>query len=163
MPVFISHRTADDYIARRVYLRLKFHHNIECYIDDIDGQLRQASGTAAVTGLIIRRVNECTNLLAIVTENTKGSWWVPFEVGVARQAPRIITTYTNQSDGDMPEYLLEWPRLRGENAIDLYAEYYKRQRVLLESRVLKKRGTEYEQRETVDSFHRQLKTALRQP
>ncbi len=114
MPVFISHRTADDEIAKAVYQRLRFHHNIECYIDDIDEELRRARGTAVVTSLIVERLNACTNLLAIVTQNTQGSWWVPFEVGIARQAPRVITSFTNQRDSAMPEFLLEWPRLRGE-------------------------------------------------
>ncbi|QDT29888.1 hypothetical protein Enr10x_52450 [Gimesia panareensis] len=39
MPVFISHRSADDDIAQDVYTRLRFHHGIDCYLDDIDEKL----------------------------------------------------------------------------------------------------------------------------
>lgn len=38
MPVFISHTTADDFIANRVHRRLKDIHNMTCYIDDMDKQ-----------------------------------------------------------------------------------------------------------------------------
>lgn len=162
MPVFISHRTADDGIAQEVARRLKYHHNITCYVDDIDAELGRARGTAAVTGLIVQRLTSCTNLLAIVSQNTKGSWWVPFEVGVARQAPRVITTFTDQADSQLPEYLLEWPRLRGQQAVDTFARYYKQQQRLLNEEVLEKRASASQQLRTVDDFHRQLKTALGQ-
>ena len=96
MPVFISHRTADDVVARTVHDRLTRVHRIQCYLDDLD---REAHRTSKITALIVDRLKSCSNLLALVTRNTKGSWWVPFEVGVARQAPRIITSYTDLSTG----------------------------------------------------------------
>lgn len=161
MPVFISHRTADDEIANAVYYRLRVHHNIDCYLDDIDARLRTVN-ERQLTKILVDKINECTNLLAIMTPNTKGSWWVPFEIGVARQAPRVITSYTNLQEYDLPEYLKEWPRLRGESAIDTYAAYYKKQRDLLENRVLQKSAGAQGQFTTVDDFHRQLKAALGQ-
>jgi hypothetical protein len=162
MPVFISHRTADNSLAAQVALSLRFYHEIECYIDDIDQELAQAQGTPAVTALIVTRLNQCTNLLAIVTANTEGSWWVPFEVGVARQAPRVITTFTNQSDYLLPEFLLEWPRLRGDSAVDEFARLYKAQQRLLKERVLEKRAMFSDQLNLVDQFQRQLKALLGQ-
>src|SRR5262249_51630867 len=122
MPVFISHTTADDGIARQVFDRLTRHHGITCYIDDMDRQ----GGASNVTALVVRRLKDCTNLLALVTQNTKTSWWVPFEVGVAREAPRIITSFSNLDQYSLPEFLKEWPVLRGESAVDTFADYYKR-------------------------------------
>lgn len=162
MPVFISHRTADDALARQAANRLKNYHGIDCYIDDIDQELKRAQGTPAITALIVRRLNQCTNLLAIVTANTEGSWWVPFEVGVARQAPRVITTFTNQSDYSLPEFLREWPRLRGETAIDEFAALYKAQKQILRDQVLEKRAMFSDQLNAVDRFHQQLKARLGQ-
>lgn len=162
MPVFISHRTADDEIAQRVAHRLRYQHHIDCYIDDIDDELGKARGTPAVTSLIVRRLNQCTNLVAIVSANTVGSWWVPFEVGVARQSPRVITTFTNQQDSTLPEYLLEWPRLRGEQAVDQFAKLYNTQQRALNEKVLQKRAMASEQLSVVDQFHYQLKTILGQ-
>ncbi len=162
MPVFISHRTADDALAQRVAYRLQRVHDIRCYIDDIDAELGVARGTSRVTELIVKRLNSCSNLLAIVTSNTAGSWWVPFEVGVARQAPRVITSYTDQADYRLPEYLLEWPRLRGTDAIDEFAKLYKSQRSTLQESVMEKRAYAAEAISTVDQFHRTLKARLGQ-
>jgi len=106
MPVFISHRTTDDSLAKMVFKRLLEVHRIPCYIDDLDREANSARGTARVTEVILGRLELCTHLLALVTENTRGSWWVPFEIGVARRAPRIISTYTNVYR-DLPEYLKE--------------------------------------------------------
>jgi hypothetical protein len=162
MPVFISHRTADDAIARMVYNRLTYTHNIKCYLDDLDKEAGLLDKSSKVTALIVNRLNECTNLLALVTQNTRGSWWVPFEVGVARQAPRIITSYTNLEQRDLPEYLTEWPVLRGDNAIDVFAKYYKQQASIVQRSLVEKRASVSEGITGVDTFHRQLKAALGQ-
>ncbi|ABC76784.1 toll/interleukin-1 receptor domain-containing protein [Syntrophus aciditrophicus] len=162
MPVFISHRTADDTIAKEVAYRLRYRHGITVFIDDIDQEVRQAQGTAAITALLVQRINTCTNLLAIVSQNTQGSWWVPFEIGVARQSPRAITTMTNLVDASLPEYLLEWPRLRGEAAVDTFARLYKEQNRVLTEQVLEKRASAPMQASYVDRFQASLKNALGQ-
>lgn len=161
MPVFISHRTADDSTARAIYYRLAEHHGIRCYIDDVDAHL-QRSNEKELTHRLVQKINECTNLLAIMTRNTTGSWWVPFEVGVARQAPRAITSYATVPDSGLPEYLLEWPRLRGNDAIDTFARLYKAQQRTFNEVVLRKAYGEERQFSTVDSFERQLKASLGQ-
>ena len=158
MAIFISHTTADDYVARQVYDRLTRQHSITCYLDDLD---RQGSSTN-VTALVVRRLKDCTNLLALVTQNTKSSWWVPFEVGVAREAPRIITTFTNLESNGLPAFLKEWPVLRGNNAIDTFANYYKQQAPALKRTMNNKLAAAAEGMEGVESFHRQLKAALGQ-
>lgn len=161
MPVFISHRTADDHLAQQVHDRLTYTHGIKCYIDDIDHQLLGLS-ERELTKRLVDTVNKCSNLLAVVTVNTRSSWWIPYEVGVAKQAPRIITSMTNLQDQDLPEYLIEWPRLRGNQAIDDYAAMYKaQQRAILEN-VMKKTASAASSLSTVDRFHRQLKAQLGQ-
>jgi len=162
MPVFISHRTADDGEAKRVAYRLKQIHGIPVYIDDIDQHVAQNRGSPAITALLVERITACTNLLALVSANTRGSWWVPFEIGVARQAPRVITTLTTQQDSDLPEYLLEWPRLRGDAAVDKFAELYKAQQRYLTERVIKKQASFSAQVSDVEQFQINLKRALGQ-
>lgn len=161
MPVFISHRTADDQLAKEAFSRLKVHHGIDCYLDDIDARLKTADDKQ-LTKILVDAINKCTNLLAVVTKNTEGSWWVPFGIGVAKQAPRVICTVTNILDPSLPGYLKEWPRLRGQSAIDQFAILYKAQRSLLEGRILQKSAGEFGQLTTVDAFHHQLKATLGQ-
>lgn len=162
MPVFLSHRTVDDRIAQSVAHRLKSHHDINCYVDDFDKEANTARGTNRITTLIVSRLNMCTHLLALVTENTKGSWWVPFEIGVARRAPRAISTFTNLSYG-LPEYLTEWPVLRGESAVDKFAAAYKSQIATAKRMLTAEATTSFDERAlSVDSFHTRLKASLGQ-
>lgn len=161
MPVFISHRTADDHVANAVYLRLTRVHSIKCYLDNFDDEAKSA-GQSRITRLIVDRLTACTNLLALVTVNTRGSWWVPFEVGVARQAPRMITSFTTLDDSELPEYLKEWPILRGENAIDIFAAAYKRQLSSATRILLAEQAGRSAAFSSVDAFHKELKSALRQ-
>jgi len=130
MPIFISHTTRDDELAKKVFWRLNRIHDITCYIDDMD------------KALLVDRLRKCDTLLAVVTENTKGSWWVPFEIGTAREMPRVISSFTPLPDRSaytwqetLPEYLLEWPRLRSDSDIDVFAREYKRQSLLLEKSI----------------------------
>jgi TIR domain len=162
MPVFISHRTADDVIARSVRDRLTNVHGITCYLDDLDKEAGPANQNHRVTALIVNRLNACTNLLALVTQNTRGSWWVPFEVGVARQAPRIITSYTNLAQAELPQFLTEWPVLRGDTAIDTFASYYKQQAGIVKRTLVEKSGQPSDGIAGVNAFHKQLKAALGQ-
>jgi len=161
MPVFISHRTADDTIAQNVAWRLKSLHEIQCYVDNFDREADAARSTRNITSLILRRLDMCTHLLAIVTRNTEGSWWVPFEIGVARKAPRAIATLTNLGLG-LPQYLEEWPVLRGEDAIDKFAAIYKRHRIDARRTLLEKVASVADQDRLVGSFHTELKRALAQ-
>jgi len=145
MPIFISHTTKDHELARDVCLYLKQTHKISCYIDDMDKELKKNRGKSSLTPLLVNRLRDCDTLLAIVTENTKGSWWVPFEIGTAREMPRVISSFTSLPDDSsfgwreetLPEYLLEWPRLRTWQDVDVFAEEYKKRIQLLQEGNLK--------------------------
>lgn len=161
MPVFISHRTVDDRIALTVYDRLRMH-GITCYIDNVDA-LASRLTEREITSYIVQKLNDCTNLMAIVTPNTKGSWWVPFEIGVARQAPRIITSYYQGTQTELPEYLKEWPVLFYEHHIDAFAQLYKSQMATGKRIILERKSYPFESAEgEVNGFYRSLKASLGQ-
>ncbi|MCX7553719.1 toll/interleukin-1 receptor domain-containing protein [Marinicella sp. S1101] len=147
MPIFISHTTKDDLLARKVYSRLKIVHSIDCYIDDMDKELENNRGKSSLTPILVDRLRKCDTLLVVVTENTKESWWVPFEIGTAREMPRVISSFTPLLDHSsyswekkIPEYLLEWPRLRSDSDIDTFAYEYKQKQILLEYGAMKMDG-----------------------
>ena len=129
MPVFISHRTADKELATQIYNRLKFHHRIDCWLDSVNA----TSNPATITQQILKGINDCTHLLAVITRNTDGSWWVPYEVGVAEQGDRAITTFSQYPRLHLPEYLWHWPVLSTDDAIDRFAAIYKQEKLLVEN------------------------------
>lgn len=132
MAIFISHASSDNHIAATVCNRLELYHHIECYLDDIDTKLSSMRGSSELTAYLVGIIKKHDTVLAVVTRNTQHSWWVPFEIGTAREIPIIITSYTDLPEptpgkymGTLPEYLLEWPRLRTERDIDAFAKSYK--------------------------------------
>ena len=155
MPVFISHRTADDDKAQALAYRLYTKHSIKCYVDHFDPEART---TREITDIIVGRINICTHLMALVTNATVGSWWVPFEIGVARQGDRRITTY-DASTVKLPEFLTEWPVMTTEAHLDLFAEAYHRDRAARP--ILEKYASGSRSTATPDEFHAKLKSALR--
>jgi hypothetical protein len=165
MPVFISHRTVDDDEAMKVYNRLTKIHGIQCWMDDTNAN----SPPATITREILENINRCTHLLGIITTNTRGSWWVPYEIGVAEQSERAISTYSFLLDSELPEYLWHWPVLKGDTAIDRFAAIYKQERPVVES-MHATRGHEKianstnfsAARSSAAQFHSKLKSALGQ-
>jgi hypothetical protein len=155
MPVFISHRTADDAKAQAMAQRLFTRHNIRCYLDHFDPE---AKATSEITTLIVGRINTCTHLMALVTNATVGSWWVPFEIGVARQGDRRITSF-DFSTVKLPEFLTEWPVMTSDTDLDLFAEAYHRDRA--SKPIMEKYASVSRSIGTSDEFHAKLKNAIR--
>jgi len=155
MPVFISHRTADDAKAQALASRLLRRHNIKCYLDHFDPQ---AGSTREITNLIVSRIDLCTHLMALVTNATVGSWWVPFEIGVARKGDRRITSF-DASSVSLPEFLKEWPVMTREEHLDLFAEAYHRDRTA--KPITEKYAGYARSIASAEDFHMKLKSALR--
>ena len=155
MPVFISHRTADDTKARSLAQRLLKNHKIVCYLDHFDPE---AKTTREITDLIVSRINTCTHLMALITNSTMGSWWVPFEIGVARQGDRRITSF-NSNAVRLPEFLTEWPVMMTDDDLDLFAEAYHRDRAA--KPIMERYASASRRITTPDEFHAVLKRALR--
>jgi hypothetical protein len=151
LPVFISHRTADDVRATYISTYLAAR-GVSCYLDHFD----DSASTKNITDKVLANINKCTHLLALMTDQTHGSWWVPFEIGVGRQADRRITSYNNMTRSALPEYLQEWPVLRSDADLDKFVLAYRADRLILE-----KRSSYPEPMRTADTFHADLKAKLK--
>ena len=121
MKVFISHQRADSTLAGNVALRLKpIIRSIA--LDLIDPE---ASKTGDKLGEHLReQLGLCTQLLAVVSQNTKSSWWVPWEIGISTEKDQPIATYAGDNT-TLPEYLRKWPYLRSNVELDEYAQVSK--------------------------------------
>ena len=157
MPVFISHRSSDDATAKRVR-DLLVSLRVNCYLDDLDEGLRTTDDIAAV---IQRRLSQCTHLLAVVSQATTTSWWVPFEIGMGTATDIRITSY-RVGYVSLPQYLTKWPVLSTENDLQQYGRLYNQDGKIL----LVVKGQRIEASRSViqkaEDFHRELKRALGQ-
>lgn len=156
--VFISHQQRDSSQALAIASRLKSGHNIASYLDVVDNQLNRSGDDL---GAHIRdELGKCTHLLAVVSDATPTSWWVPWEIGVATEKDYPLATYA-VSTQTLPEYLKKWPYLRSLSDLDKYAALTKTtlmERASLESNMS---ATAALHRSTRD-FHINLRKALGQ-
>lgn len=155
--VFISHKNLDRDIALKVQRVLKSK-QVEAYLDLLDESI---TGKGEVlTKHIKQKLNECTDILVVMSENTKGSWWVPFEIGMAAQRDLPTVSYL-QAGVILPDYLSYWPRLKN----DLDLEKYVDTRIKIKRQILNEqlhRGTVFASAVSeTERFYNELKAQLR--
>jgi hypothetical protein len=153
VPVFLSHKREDTEPTLRIanYLR---NAGIQCYVDVLDPSIKS---TDDLTTLLRDRIHKCSHLMAVVSNYTTQSWWVPFEIGVGTEIEKRITTYQLSSVA-LPDFLTKWPILRNESDLAYFVALY-RQDVsvsLSEGRVLSANVN------SASSFHTVLKSLLKQ-
>ena len=68
---------------------------------------------------IKRNLNDCTDIIVIMSEATRLSQWVPFEVGMSAQNDMPTATFL-KSSVSLPEFLEYWPRLKYPSDIAKY-------------------------------------------
>ncbi|WP_331375445.1 toll/interleukin-1 receptor domain-containing protein [Sinorhizobium chiapasense] len=135
--VFISHQAADGLLAADIARRLKTRHEIDSYLDLIDPNIQKGEDLALH---IQTEMGKCTQLLAVVSEKTQQSWWVPWEIGVATEKDYPLATYAEGATRP-PEYLRKWPYLRSHADLDLYAKASRAaQRSLIQKRATLNEG-----------------------
>ena len=119
--VFVSHTTKDDELAEMVAKRVRSH-GLTAWVDsDYMAPHQDGPGMASKIGQVIGR-SYC--LLAIVTSATSASWWVPFEIGIASDRNRFLSTYGSPTV-PLPSFLAAWPRVRGHDELPPWCELVK--------------------------------------
>ena len=159
MPVFISYRHMDRAHAININTRL-MQANIKTYLDVLDAE---SQTTDDITGVITRNISECTHLLAVVSEKTALSWWVPFEIGEATITNRRICAFKT-GPTELPLYLEKWPKLTSDRDIEFFIDAYRNESMLKRSMSLDSvTGSESVRsvnRTNADRFHTDLKSRI---
>jgi hypothetical protein len=157
MTVLISHRKIDKLATLTIRLSFKIE-DVKYYIDELDEEIKT---TDDITELIMRRVEECSHMMVVVSKNTQGSWWVPFEIGVASGADRRITTYNKGDNIALPDFLSKWPILNNDNDLNEFIKLYKKDAIvpIMEGRTFAKAAYSISE---ANVFHRELKRLIGQ-
>lgn len=170
MPIFISYRHTDRMKALEISKKFDIN-NITYYLDVID---EESKNTDDITNVITKNIQRCTHLLAIISKNTNGSWWVPFEIGEATISNRRISSYAYKENitlnrrhlseykNFLPEYLHKWPILLTLNDLDLFIQQYKQDSIKPMFDNINTRNATFSSLTTkgADEFHRNLKDLL---
>lgn len=108
MKIFISHKREDSFTANQIANELKLC-NVACYLDVLDESITQNG--KELTDHIRGNLNECTDIIVVMSSVTYLSQWVPFEVGMAAQVDMPTATFLKENI-NLPDFLQYWPRLR---------------------------------------------------
>ena len=155
--IFISHKKEDETKALKIHSYLE-QKGVDSYIDVLDPNISYEN----VTERIIEQLRNATHLIVVFSEHTKGSMWVPFELGVAYERNNGIGIYLWPDNAysfiQLPEYLDEFPIMETQDDLDKYIELYRKSRIIMESREFVKSASieNYAQR-----FIDELKSKLR--
>jgi hypothetical protein len=160
MRVFISHQKQDSEVSAVIATRLKTYHQIDSYLDVIDPFLSKPGEDLA--DHIRVQMGKCTQLLAVISNATRLSQWVPWEIGVATEKDFPLATYSDTTNS-IPEFLQRWPVLTSQTALDQYAIASKS----AANAFLMRRATLHEtasvsQRTSTRSFYTDLRRRLNQ-
>ena len=158
MPVFISYRHTDRAHAIAISTRL-IQANIKTYFDVLDPE---SQTTDDITGVITRNITECTHLLAIVSDKTALSWWVPFEIGEATISNRRICSFKT-GPAELPLYLDKWPKLSNDRDLEFFIDAYREEVATKRSMTLDSINESLYRtyRGNAELFHDQLKNRIR--
>ena len=120
----MSHTTKDDDLAEEVAKCIRSF-KLTAWVDsDHLERKHDGPGMASKIQGVIRR-SYC--LLAVVTSATSESWWVPFEIGVASDRDRYLSTYGDPRVA-LPSFLAAWPRVRDHDELHLWCEDVKQKK-----------------------------------
>lgn len=110
--IFISHKQEDSIKAEKVAKYIESKYGFSTYVDTLDSGIYLSTN---ITDRIVGKLRDATHLLVIFSEKTKGSMWVPFELGVSferEQGIGVLIWAETLRESDLPEYLGEFPKLR---------------------------------------------------
>ena len=135
MKVFISHKQQDAYTANQIASELRAL-NVDYYLDLLDSSMEQSG--KELTEHIRKNLNNCTDIIVIMSEITRYSQWVPFEIGMAAQKDMPTATFL-RTEISLPDFLEYWPRLKTPQDIRKYVTVQNkvRQEILLERTINK--------------------------
>lgn len=156
MKIFISHKQQDENYAKEVKQTLTTC-GVEAYLDLLDDTI--SGDGKKLTQHIRSKLRECSDVIVILSDKTRASWWVPFEIGMASEKDMPIANYL-VSYIALPEYLEYWPRLKNQSDVKKYVEIRNKVSAeFIKSRNLHESASVSGETET-QVFYQQLKKSL---
>ena len=106
--VFISHKKEDQHIAIELGEFLMKTMNVDIYLDIYDPEIQEAvsvENDAKIVESIAEGLKVSNILLCVISDKTKLSWWVPYEIGMADNLGLKIASIKTKEIDDFPSFL----------------------------------------------------------
>ena len=127
--VFISHKREDKEVALEIGQFLMDVVGVHIYLDVMDESLQKATQVEN-DRLIVESVKKglmySTHLLCLISDKTRLSWWVPYEIGIADNENLNISTLKLNTTDDIPSFLKIHPYFYRSEDFIKYAISYTR-------------------------------------
>lgn len=121
--MFISHKKEDEAAAVEIGRFLTDVCDLDIYLDIEDCVLKEAVSIENDESIwkSIKKGLECsTHLLCLVSDKTRLSWWVPFEIGYAEKKNVDIAVVQLKNIDDIPSYLKVKRKIRSKKELFEY-------------------------------------------
>ena len=104
--IFISHISIDKSAATAIGNYITRQGDIDTYLD--------------ITQFIERGLSHSTHIMCLVSKDTVGSWWVPYELGFAKKAGKSLSTMKLKGEVALPPFLEISELIRGTKGLNAY-------------------------------------------
>ena len=115
--VFLSYKHADQSTALGLANDLD-QKGRRVFIDVHDDTLMP--GHRDLDDALVTAISKSETMIIIVSDETQGSWWVPWEIGVATPSRKPKAMYKPQTNKSLPTYLEKLPRLRNSSEANVW-------------------------------------------
>ena len=106
--IFISHKKEDQHIAIELGDFLTKKLDVDIYLDIFDAELQEAvsvENDAKIVDSITNGLKLSDILLCVISDKTRLSWWVPYEIGIAENSGLKIASIRTKEIDDFPSFL----------------------------------------------------------
>lgn len=116
--VFVSYKSNDYVNSIRIARRIQ-RSGLSAWVDRLDPTIMEDG--PLLDHYIESVLSRSLSLLALVTDLTHESWWVPFEIGIAFELRRYLSSFADRSI-ELPSFLEKHPRLANDSDVDRWCE-----------------------------------------
>lgn len=106
--IFISHKDEDTEAAMALANHIMQHFGYNVYLDIYDCNLQRADNANDPEGVVTAihsALKIASHLICIISEKSKGSWWIPYEIGYAKANDIKVSTIKTKQVEYLPTYL----------------------------------------------------------
>jgi MTH538 TIR-like domain (DUF1863) len=106
--IFLSHISIDKAAATEIGNYITKLGDIDIYLDINDPDLQDSvknNDATGITRFVERGLTSSTHIMCLISADTARSWWVPYELGFAKNAGRHLSTLKLKGDISLPAFL----------------------------------------------------------
>lgn len=121
--IFLSHISVDKSSAIAISNYITKQGDIDIYLDLDDEELQQAvqrDDPTGITTFIEQGLSSSTHIMCLVSADTVRSWWVPYELGFAKNAGKHLSTLKLKGEITLPGYLQISEIIPGTKSLNEY-------------------------------------------